>query len=142
MSSITLALILAGLLQAQPPDPKVEIAALLESRQYAKALSLAQDLNRKNMDDVLVYRYLGEAYLGLGKLKEAEEAAQWMLDLRLGKSDTPGYLLVAKLRLAFDDPEGAREILTTALQRLTASQTKERAAILALAEQIGPPKSK
>lgn len=132
----TLALLLAGLFEARPAEPKAEVAALLESRQYAKALALAQDLNHKSMDDVVVYRYLAEAYLGLGRLKEAEEAAQWMLDLRLGKADTPGYLVIARLRIAFGDPEGAREILSTALQRTTPAQPSERAAILALASRI------
>ena len=44
----------------------------------------AQALNKRAPDDLLVYGLLGDAHLELGEYPEAEEALQWMMNLRPG----------------------------------------------------------
>ena len=57
---------------------------LLGKHEFAAALEAAKELNRKLPDDVMLYGFLTDANVELGNYKEAETAAQWMLDLKPG----------------------------------------------------------
>ena len=63
---------------------KVKTWLLLGRHEFAKALDIAKRLNQQIPDDVLVYGYLTDANIGLGNYDSAENAAQWMLNLRAG----------------------------------------------------------
>lgn len=107
---------------------KAICAILLARGEYFKALDLARNLNKRTPDDVLVYGFIADASIALGKIDEAEKAAQWMLDLRPG--NVPGMLRGAELRRIFGDPEGALDWLGQAYRRVSPEETEERAYIL------------
>ena len=77
---------------------------------------------------MLVYGFLVDGYVELGRYAEAEKAAQWMLDLRPG--NIPGLTRAAHLRELFGDHAGAVELLDTAYRRTAASEVEDRAWIL------------
>jgi len=64
----------------------------------------------------------------LGNYKDAEAAAQWMLDLRPG--NVPALTRAAYLRELFGDIEGASELMDMAFQSTPPSETEDRAWIL------------
>lgn len=115
---------------AEIEQARQSIRVLLERKSFEEALRQAQNLNRKMPDDVETYGLLTEAYLGLGKVKEAEAAAQWMLDLRIGKADAAGYRRISMVREALGDLEGAYESMVQAFQRTSAQDPGARVAIL------------
>lgn len=78
---------------------------LLGRHEFAEALALARTLSEQVPDDLLVYGFLTDAHAELGQYKEAEEACQWMLDLRPG--NIPALTRAAYLRELFGDIEGA-----------------------------------
>jgi tetratricopeptide (TPR) repeat protein len=104
---------------------KVKGWILLGRHEFAQALQLAKDLNRRAPDDVLVYGLLTDAHVELGNYKDAEEAAQWLLNI--GRSSVPGLTRAAFLRELFGDIEGALELMNTAYQRIDPSETEDRA---------------
>jgi Flp pilus assembly protein TadD len=61
----------------------------------------------------------------LGRYKEAEEACQWMLDLRPG--NVPAFTRAAYLRELFGDIEGAIELMSAAYQRTPPNEVEDRA---------------
>jgi tetratricopeptide (TPR) repeat protein len=71
---------------------------------------------------------VAEACVALGDYKEAEEAVQWMLDMRPG--NVPAYLEGAALRELFGEIDGARDFLTQAYQRVRPEEFEERGSIL------------
>ena len=77
---------------------------LLGKHEFAKALERAQALNSKIPDDLLTYGFLADANAELGNYEAAEEAAQWMLDLRPGNA--PALTRAAYLRELFGDIDG------------------------------------
>ncbi len=88
---------------------KARVVVALGRHEFAQALELATTLNKRVPDDVLVYGYLVDADSALGNYSDAEQAAQWMLNLRPG--NVPALIRTAKLREAFGDQEGASEVL-------------------------------
>ena len=101
---------------------------LLGRKEFTKALELATALNKKTPDDVLVYGLVADADIELGNYKEAERAAQWMLDMRPG--NVPGLLRGARLRRLFGDAEGAMDFYNQAYQQTPPTQTEDLAWIL------------
>ena len=88
-------------------------------------MTAAQALNAQIPDDVLVYGYLADAYIELGRYDEAEKAAQWMLDLRPG--NVPALTRAAYLRELFGDVEGAIELMQLAYNRTPQTEVEDRA---------------
>ncbi len=107
---------------------KARTMVLLNNHEYQKAQELARKLNKKTPDDVPAYGLVAEACIALGDYKEAEEAVQWMLDMRPG--NVPAYLEGATLRELFGEIDGARDFLSQAYQRVRPEEREERASIL------------
>jgi len=104
---------------------KARLMISLGRREFAQALSLAKTLNKKAPDDVLLYGFIADAAIGLGDYREAEEAAQWMLDMRPG--NVPGLLRGAALRRLYGDAHGAKDFFSQAYQQMAPTQTEELA---------------
>ena len=79
-------------------------------------------------DDLQVYGFLTDANIELGRYKEAEEACQWMLDLRPG--NIAAFTRAAYLREIFGDIEGAIELMRQAYDRTLPSEVEDRAWML------------
>ena len=60
---------------------KAHVALLLGRHEFAEAKAEATALNHRTPDDVTTYGYLAEAEIALGEYQDAEQAAQWMLNL-------------------------------------------------------------
>jgi predicted Zn-dependent protease len=95
---------------------------LLANQDFFAALPEARALNREWPDDVGSYQLLAAAQLGLGDYDDSEKSLQWMLDLRIGKTDSEGWMLVARFREATGDIEGATEAVNTAYRELAPGQ--------------------
>ena len=107
---------------------KMQAWVLLGRHEFAAALELARALNKQAPDDLLVYGFLTDAHAELGNYKEAEEACQWMLDLRPG--NTPAFTRAAYLRELFGDVDGAIELMTAAYERTPPTEVEDRAWML------------
>lgn len=107
---------------------KARTMVLLRDREYSKAQDLARKLNKRTPDDVPTYGLVAEASVALGDYNEAEEAVQWMLDMRPG--NVPAYLEGATLREMFGEIDGARDFLSQAYQRIRPEEVEERASVL------------
>jgi tetratricopeptide (TPR) repeat protein len=107
---------------------KIRVSILLGRHEFPAALEAAQALNKKVPDDVMVYGLLTDANMELGNYKDAEVAAQWMLNLRPG--NLPALTRAAKLRELFGDVEGAYELRELALQSTSPADVEERASLL------------
>jgi len=107
---------------------KIHVWLLLGRHEFADALDAAKALNKRTPDDVLIYGFLTDANAELGNYKEAERAAQWMLDLRPG--NLPGVTRAAYLRELFGDVDGALELMDMAYQSTPPTETEDRAWIL------------
>jgi len=107
---------------------KVRTWVLLGKHEFAKARELARALNKRTPDDVLIYGFLADANIELGSYDEAEEAAQWMLDIRPG--NVPGLTRAAYLRELFGDIDGSIELMNSAYQQTQPAETEDRAWIL------------
>ena len=119
---------LAKALELSPENPealKARAWVLLGRHEFAKALEVAEALNRRVPDDLMVYGILTDAYVELGRYADAEVAAQWMLDLRPG--NVPGATRAAYLRELFGDLEGAYELMAEAYGSLPPDESEERA---------------
>jgi tetratricopeptide (TPR) repeat protein len=106
---------------------KAQVALLLDQREFARARNEAKDLNLHNPDDVTIYGYMARAEIGLGDYHDAEEAAQWMLNLL--PFNVPGLLIAADLRDLYRDPEGALDLLHRAYAETSPGETGELASI-------------
>jgi tetratricopeptide (TPR) repeat protein len=118
-------------LQLAPNDfetKKLQVSILLGEHEFPAALDAAKALNKQSLDDVMVYGLLTDANAELGHSKDAETAAQWMLDLRPG--NLPALANAAHLRELFGDNEGSYELLQMAYDSTPASETEERAWLL------------
>jgi len=111
---------------------KVHVWLLLGRHEFPAALDAAKILNKRVPDDVLIYGFLTDANAELGNYKEAETAAQWMLNLRPG--NLPGMTRAAYLRELFGDVDGAYELMDMAYQSTPPTEVEDRAWILS---QIG-----
>jgi tetratricopeptide (TPR) repeat protein len=107
---------------------KVRTWVLLGQHRFREALELARKLNRRTPDDLQVYGFIADACMELGLYKEAEQAAQWMLDLRPG--NVPGLTRGAYLREIFGDLDGALDFMRQAYTRTRPEETGDRAWIL------------
>jgi tetratricopeptide (TPR) repeat protein len=107
---------------------KIHVWVLLGKHEFAQAREAAAALNKKMPDDVQVYGFLADANAELGDYAAAEEAAQWMLDLRAG--NVPALLRAAYLRELFGDVDGALELMGAAFTRIPEDETEDRAWIL------------
>ena len=107
---------------------KIQVSILLGEHEYPAALEAAKTLNKRVPDDVMVYGLLTDANVELGNYKDAETAAQWMLNLRPG--NLPALTRAAHLRELFGDTEGAYELMEMAYQSTPPTETGERARIL------------
>src|SRR3989449_7209385 len=107
---------------------KIHVWLLLGRHEFAAALDAGKTLNKRVPDDVLIYGFLTDANAERGNYKEAERAAQWMLDLRPG--NLPGVTRAAYLRELFGDVDGALELMDMAYQSTPPTETEDRAWIL------------
>ena len=107
---------------------RIRVWLLLGKHEFAAALEAAQKLNRKMPDDVMLYGFLTDANVELGNYKDAETAAQWMLDLRPG--NIPGLTRAAYLRELFGDIDGALDLMEMAYESTPPSESEDRAWIL------------
>ena len=108
---------------------KIRVSVLLGEYKFAQALAEATALNKKVPDDVTVYGLLTDADVGLGNYSDAENSAQWMLNLRPG--NRPALIHAARLREIFGDAEGAYELMDLAYQSTPPTESGERALLLA-----------
>lgn len=107
---------------------RTHVWLLLGKHEFAAALEAAKKLNKKMPDDVMLYGFLTDANVELGNYKDAEAAAQWMLDLRAGS--IPGLTRAAYLRELFGDVDGALDLMEMAYQSTPPSESEDRAWIL------------
>src|SRR5882724_3111572 len=107
---------------------RIRVWQLLGKHEFAAALEAAKELNRKLPDDVMVYGFLTDANVELGNYKEAETAAQWMLDLKPG--NMPGLTRAAYLRELFGDIDGAMDLMNMAYQSIPPSEVEDAAWIV------------
>jgi tetratricopeptide (TPR) repeat protein len=118
-------------LQLEPGNleaKKLQIWILLGQHEFARAVEAAEQLNKSVPDDVLVYGFLADGYVELGRYDKAEAAAQWMLDMRPG--NVPGLTRAAHLRELFGDHRGAVEFMDAAYRRTADGEVEDRAWIL------------
>lgn len=107
---------------------KIHVWLLLGRHEFPAALEAATLLNKRVPDDILVYGFLVDANAELGNYPDAENAAQWMLNLRPG--NLPGMTRAAYLRELFGDVDGAYELMDMAYQATVPTETEDRAWIL------------
>jgi tetratricopeptide (TPR) repeat protein len=122
---------IASSLRIQPENfeaGQAHVALLLAEHRYRPALEEAQALNHRMPDAVLIWGYMAEAEAALGDYQQAEESAQWMMNLRPG--NLPAYLAGADLRQDWGDIDGALDFLSKALQQTPPFETEETAWIL------------
>jgi tetratricopeptide (TPR) repeat protein len=101
---------------------------LLGRHEFFKALQLAEQLQKQNPDDVVIYGYLTDASAELGNYSQAEKSAQWMLDLRPG--NVPGLTRAAYLRELFGDLDGALELMRMAYDSTSPAEREDQAWLL------------
>jgi tetratricopeptide (TPR) repeat protein len=104
---------------------KTHVALMLGRHEFAQARTAATALNHRTPDDVTTYGYLAEADIALGEYQDAEEAAQWMLNLL--PNNVPGLLIGAELRDLYGDAEGALELLNQAYSETSPTENEELA---------------
>ena len=107
---------------------RLSVWTLLGKHEFARALDEAKALNRRMPDDLLTYAFLTDAHVELGNYEEAEEAAQWLLDLRPG--NVAGLTRGAYLRELFGDIDGALEWMLMAHDQTHFNENEDRAWIL------------
>jgi tetratricopeptide (TPR) repeat protein len=107
---------------------RTHVWLLLGKHEFAAALEEAKKLNKRMLDDVMVYGFLTDANVELGNYKDAETAAQWMLDLRPG--NLPGLTRAAYLRELFGDVDGSIELMNMAYQSTPPSEVEDGAWII------------
>jgi len=107
---------------------RIRVWLLLGKHEFAAALEAAKELNRKLPDDVMLYGFLTDANVELGNYKEAETAAQWMLDLKPG--NMPGLTRAAYLRELFGDIDGSMDLMNMAYQSTPPSEVEDAAWIV------------
>ena len=107
---------------------RTHVWLLLGKHEFAAALEEAKKLNKNVPDDVMLYGFLTDANVELGNYKDAEAAAQWMLDLRAGS--IPGLTRAAYLRELFGDVDGALDLMEMAYQSTPPSESEDRAWII------------
>lgn len=107
---------------------RVEAWVTLGKHEFARGLELARALQKRFPDDVEAYGLVVDGSMELGLYEEAEEACQWMLDLRPG--NVPGLTRAAYLRELFGDIGGAIELMHSAFHSTDTREREDRAWIL------------
>jgi tetratricopeptide (TPR) repeat protein len=107
---------------------RIQVWLLLGRHEFAAALDAAKKLNLRMPDDVMLYGFLTDANVELGNYKDAETAAQWMLDLKPG--NTPGLTRAAYLRELYGDVEGSLELMNMAYQSTPPGEVEDGAWIV------------
>jgi len=107
---------------------RIRVWLLLGKHEFAAALEAAKKLNQRMPDDVMLYGFLTDANVELGNYKDAETAAQWMLDLKPG--NTPGLTRAAYLRELYGDIEGSLELMNMAYQSTPPGEAEDGAWIV------------
>jgi tetratricopeptide (TPR) repeat protein len=107
---------------------RIHVWLLLGKHEFAAALEAAKKLNLKMPDDVMLYGFLTDANVELGNYKDAETAAQWMLDLKPG--NIPGLTRAAYLRELFGDIEGSLDLMNMAYQSTPPGEVEDGAWIV------------
>jgi tetratricopeptide (TPR) repeat protein len=107
---------------------RIHVWLLLGKHEFAAALEAAKKLNQKVPDDVMLYGFLTDANVELGNYKDAETAAQWMLDLKPG--NTPGLTRAAYLRELYGDIDGSLELMNMAYQSTPPGEAEDGAWIV------------
>ena len=107
---------------------RIHVWLLLGKHEFAAALDAAKKLNQKMPDDVMLYGFLDDANVELGNYKDAETAAQWMLDLKPG--NIPGLTRAAYLRELYGDIEGSLELMNMAYQSTPPGELEDGAWIV------------
>src|SRR6266849_3716182 len=113
---------------------RIRVWLLLGRHEFAAALEAATKLNHQMPDDVMLYGFLTDANVELGNYKDAETAAQWMLDLRAG--NMPGVTRAAYLRELFGDIDGSLELMNMAYQSTPPSEVEDGAWIVTQMAQL------
>jgi tetratricopeptide (TPR) repeat protein len=107
---------------------KIRVWNQLGRHEFTAAHAAARALNERAKDDVVVYGLIVDATVELGLYAEAEEAAQWMLNLRPG---TPAAMTrVSYLRELFGDVEGAVQAMRMAYHSTRSTELEDRAWML------------
>src|SRR5215472_6775109 len=104
---------------------RIQVWLLLGKHEFSSALDEATKLNKKIPDDVMVYGFLTDANVELGKYADAEKSAQWMLNLR--GANIPSLTRAAYLRELFGDNEGAVELMEMAVRSVSPTEVEDRA---------------
>jgi len=107
---------------------RIHVWLVLGKHEFAAALEAAKKLNQRMPDDVMLWGFLTDANVELGNYKDAETAAQWMLDLKPG--NTPGLTRAAYLRELFGDVEGSLELMNMAYQSTPPNEVEDGAWIV------------
>ncbi len=107
---------------------RIHVWLLLGRHEFPTALEEAKILNKRMPDDVMTYGFLTDASIELGNYKDAETAAQMMLNLRAG--NLPALTRAAYLRELFGDVEGSLELMNMALQSTAPGEVEDAAWIL------------
>ena len=98
---------------------------LLGQHEFAQAADLAEQLNQRAPDDVLIYGFLTDAYVELGHYDKALDSAQWMLDIRPGT--VPGLTRAAYIRELYGFLDGAIELMQQAYDRTPYNEKEDLA---------------
>jgi len=107
---------------------KIHTWLLLGKHEFPAALEEANKLNKRMPDDIMTYGFLADSNVELGNYKEAEAAAQTMLDLRTGT--LPALTRAAYLRELFGDVDGSLDLMNMALQSTPPAEVEDAAWIL------------
>jgi tetratricopeptide (TPR) repeat protein len=107
---------------------RIHVWLLLGKHEFAAALDAAKKLNLRMPDDVMLYGFLTDANVELGNYKDAETAAQWMLDLKPG--NTPGLTRAAYLRELYGDIDGSLDLMNMAYQSTPPGEAEDGAWIV------------
>lgn len=107
---------------------RIHVWLLLGKHEFAAALDAARKLNQQMPDDVMVYGFLTDANVELGNYKDAETAAQWMLDIKPG--NMPALTRAAYLREMFGDIDGSLELMNMAFDSTPPTEVEDGAWIL------------
>jgi tetratricopeptide (TPR) repeat protein len=107
---------------------RIHVWLLLGKHEFAAALEAAKKLNQRMPDDVMLYGFLTDANVELGNYKDAETAAQWMLDLKPG--NIPGLTRAAYLRELYGDIDGSLDLMNMAYQSTPPGEAEDGAWIV------------
>jgi len=107
---------------------RIDIMVQLGRHLFPAALADARELNKLRPDDVLVYSLLADACVEMGDYDEAENAAQWALDMRPG--EVCGLMAASRVREIYGDLQGAIDLVQSASLRIPPEETGDRAELL------------